>query len=115
MPGLSATSDVLVLCYHAVSETWPAALSVTPEAFGRQVGRLLARGYQGCTFTEAVSDPPARKALAVTFDDAFLSVKDHALPILRDLGVPGTVFVPTRFPEERSGEAMSWPGIDRWV
>src|SRR5205085_2776332 len=27
---VGALSDVLVLCYHAVSGTWPAALSVTP-------------------------------------------------------------------------------------
>jgi molybdopterin biosynthesis enzyme len=32
-------ADVLVLCYHAVSERWPAALSVTPDAIEEQLGR----------------------------------------------------------------------------
>ena len=75
----------------------------------------MRRGYRGCTFTEAVTRPPGPRALAVTFDDAFLSVNDRALPILRGLGVPATIFVPTKFAEEGPGEAMSWPGIDRWM
>ena len=38
--------DVLVLCYHAVSERFPAALSVTPEAFERQLHLLARAGYR---------------------------------------------------------------------
>ena len=30
-------SDTIVLCYHAVSERWPAPLSVTPQAFASQL------------------------------------------------------------------------------
>ena len=46
--------DVLVLCYHAVSERFPAPLSVTPEAFERQLELLARAGYRGATFAEAV-------------------------------------------------------------
>src|SRR3954454_13564814 len=47
-------NDLLVLCYHAVSHTWPAALSVTPEALDRQLGQLTRRGYRGARFTDVV-------------------------------------------------------------
>jgi peptidoglycan/xylan/chitin deacetylase (PgdA/CDA1 family) len=115
MPAPPRARDVLVLCYHAVSETWSAALSVTPQAIERQLRRLVARGYRACTFTEAVLAPPAPKTLAITFDDAFASVAGLALPIIERLGLCATVFVPTCFPEARPGQPMGWPGIDGWL
>jgi peptidoglycan/xylan/chitin deacetylase (PgdA/CDA1 family) len=33
----------------------------------------------------------------VTFDDGFAGVRDHAFPVLADLGVPATVFAATAF------------------
>ena len=106
-------SDTIVLCYHAVSERWPAALSVTPETFERQLDLLVRRGYKGATFRDAVLDPRSGKSVVVTFDDAYLSVLEVARPILDRLGLPGTVFVPTDWPAR--GEPMRWPGIDQWM
>ena len=51
--------------------------------------------------------------MAVTFDDAYLSVLELAKPIMDRLGLVGTVFVPTDYPER--DEPMAWPGIDHWV
>ena len=106
-------ADVLVLCYHAVSERWPADLAVTPGALEQQLADLLSRGYAGATFREAMEAPPARKTVAVTFDDAYRSVAELAFPILARLGLPATVFVPTDFPV--AGRPMAWPGIDGWL
>lgn len=106
-------NDVLVLCYHALSEHWPAALSITPTAFERQIAGMVRRGWVGSTFTEAVFAPTRRRTLAVTFDDAYLSVATRAAPILERLGVPATVFVPTDWPDRAA--PMRWPGIDHWL
>jgi peptidoglycan/xylan/chitin deacetylase (PgdA/CDA1 family) len=106
-------SDVLVLSYHAVSERWPAALSVTPRQLDWQLRLLVERGYRGRTFAEAVRAGGDAKVVAVTFDDAYRSVLERAFPILSGLGLPGTVFVPTDF--AGAGAPMSWPGIDQWV
>ena len=106
-------SDVLVLCYHAVSDSWPAELSIEPDAFERQLRELAVRGYQATTVRRAIADPPAERTLAVTFDDAYRSVLDVARPILDRLGMPASVYVPTAWPERR--EPMAWPGIDRWL
>ena len=106
-------SDTIVLCYHAVSERWPAALSVTPQAFERQLELLVRRGYEGATFRDAAMNRRLRKTVVVTFDDAYLSVLELARPILDRLGLPGTVFVPTDWPGR--GEPMHWPGIDQWM
>jgi peptidoglycan/xylan/chitin deacetylase (PgdA/CDA1 family) len=103
----------LVLCYHGVSATWPAKIAVRPDRLEEQLGLLVRRGYRGATFTEAATAPPHAKLLAVTFDDAFRSVVEHALPILSSLGLPGTVFVPTSF--AGSEAPMAWPGIEEWL
>jgi peptidoglycan/xylan/chitin deacetylase (PgdA/CDA1 family) len=105
--------DTLILAYHAISPTWPAALSIEPERLDAQLAALTAMGYRATTFTEAVTKPPAQRTLAVTFDDGFRSIIELALPILERHNMVGTAFIPTAYigPD---GTAR-WPGIDRWI
>ncbi len=105
-------TDAIVLCYHAVSPTWSADLSTTPERFEQQLELLLRRGYRGVTFAQAVREPRAR-TIAVTFDDAYRSVRELAHPILDRLGLPATVFAPTAGVD--AGRPLSWPGIAQWL
>ncbi len=105
--------DVVALCYHAVSIDWEAPLSVTPERLHQQLRYMTDRGYRGVTFSEAALGMVEGKAMAVTFDDGCRSVLDLAAPILEDLAMPGTVFVPTN--HVGRDQPMSWPGIDRWI
>jgi peptidoglycan/xylan/chitin deacetylase (PgdA/CDA1 family) len=105
-------SDTLVLCYHAISDSWPASLALPADQLRTQLERLVARGYRGATFSDAVAGRGGERTLAVTFDDAYRSTLD-ALPVLDDLGLPGTVFVPTA--HVGSQAPMSWDGIDQWV
>lgn len=106
-------TDLLVLGYHAVSESWRSALSVTPANLERQLISLVRQGYRGARFHDAVSSPEASKTVVVTFDDAYRSVRELALPILERLEIPGTVFVPTLF---AGGEQLaSWPGVDGYL
>src|SRR4051812_32579817 len=106
-------TDVLVLCYHALSPDWPAHLSVTPERFEEHLELLVGRGYVGATFERAITDPPGARTVAITFDDAYSSVLELAFPIMRRLGLPGSVYVPTDWPG--NSRPMAWPGIDRWL
>jgi peptidoglycan/xylan/chitin deacetylase (PgdA/CDA1 family) len=105
--------DVLVLCYHAVSATWPDALAISPERLREQVAGLLRRGWRAAAFTEAVTRPPHRRTLAVTFDDGLRSVARLALPVLRELEVTATVFVPTGLVDR--GGPFTWPETEHWL
>jgi peptidoglycan/xylan/chitin deacetylase (PgdA/CDA1 family) len=105
-------SDLLVLCYHAVSDRWPADLSISPAGLERQLAFLAEAGYVGATFHDAVRGSSATKTVAITFDDAYHSVLRLAFPLLERHGFPATVFVPTAFAERP--EPMAWPGIDHW-
>jgi peptidoglycan/xylan/chitin deacetylase (PgdA/CDA1 family) len=106
-------ADLIVLCYHAVSPTWPAALSVSPVVLRRQLSRLVQRGYRGATFTKAVLEPSREPTVCVTFDDAYASVLAKGLPVLDEFGLPGTVFAASSFIGR--DEPMAWPGIDGWL
>ncbi|HEV3407610.1 MAG TPA: polysaccharide deacetylase family protein [Gaiellaceae bacterium] len=106
------SDSVLVLEYHAVSEAWPAALAVTPAQLREQLEWLVARGYTGATFSDAVTSSRPGRTLVVTFDDAYLSVFELARPILASLGLPGTVFVVTDFAD--SGRPLHWPRSKDW-
>jgi peptidoglycan/xylan/chitin deacetylase (PgdA/CDA1 family) len=103
----------LVLEYHAVSETWPADLSVTPSQFREQLERLLDKGYVGATLSDAARETAEpRRMVAVTFDDAHLSVFELAYPILSSLGLAATVFAVTDFVED--GRPLHWQRRQDW-
>lgn len=120
MPGMSKKAgptadraDAMVLCYHAVSETWSAKLSIHPDLLREQLRDLKKRGYRGVTFGELASGRAQGKVVAVTFDDGYRSVIELARPILAAEGFPGTLFVPTDW--IGTERPMSWPGIDQWM
>lgn len=87
-----ARRDLLVLCYHGVA---PGSLhgEVTPEALRAQLSLVARRGYRWATFTDAVLGDEAERVAAVTFDDGIASAVEHGLPILEEIGAPGTMFL----------------------
>lgn len=92
--------DLLILCYHAVSPTWDCFLAVEPDRLRAQIRHLLRRGYRPMTLREALAEPGGGRRLVVSFDDGYRSILDRGLPVLRELGAPATVFVPTDLIDE---------------
>jgi peptidoglycan/xylan/chitin deacetylase (PgdA/CDA1 family) len=105
--------DVLALCYHGVGESSPSPLTIPPQRLREQLERLLSSGWRAGTFGEAVARPAPRRTLAVTFDDGLRSVIRLGLPVLRELGVPATVFVPTGLVDR--GGPFVWPETEAWL
>ena len=103
-----------VLTYHRVARPGetpdldPAIVSATPEAFRSHMRHLVQRYHPidldtaMAAFTRGGSLPD--RAVLVTFDDAYRCFGEIAWPIMKELGVPATVFVPTAYPScpERS-------------
>src|SRR4051812_1036875 len=94
----------LVLCYHNVvaSDAHPAgdpAIHMAVERFEWQM-RWLAAHYAVVDLGEFVdrvaAGAPMRSVAAVTFDDGYAGVFQHAIPVLRRLGLPATLFVVTQ-------------------
>jgi peptidoglycan/xylan/chitin deacetylase (PgdA/CDA1 family) len=110
---VSSRADTIVLGYHAVSSTWPSSLAVTPSRLEQQVKWLLARGFRGATFYDAIVSPPSRKTFAVTFDDGYRSVLLAGFPVLERLGVPGTVFPSIAYID--SEQPLVGPALQHWL
>jgi peptidoglycan/xylan/chitin deacetylase (PgdA/CDA1 family) len=101
-------SDRLVLAYHAVSDDWRWRFAVTSKQFESHVQQLRRRRYALVTFADLISTR-ARRVAAITFDDAFASVSEHAGPVLAAVSAPATIFVPTAFV---GGELSFCRGLD---
>jgi peptidoglycan/xylan/chitin deacetylase (PgdA/CDA1 family) len=73
-------------------------LAVTPRAFRAQMETMLRFGADFQPLDEALfrleEGAPGRH-VCVTFDDGYHDTLDNALPALRDLGIPATIFVST--------------------
>jgi peptidoglycan/xylan/chitin deacetylase (PgdA/CDA1 family) len=97
-----------VIVYHAIGSVsrgaphWSAF--VRPERFAAQIAFLAE--HRQVVELDALFEPgglggPPR--VAITFDDGYRSVLEHAVPVLRELGIPATFFVPTHWIGRSSG------------
>jgi peptidoglycan/xylan/chitin deacetylase (PgdA/CDA1 family) len=105
-------SEILVLCYHAISPQWSAPLAITPDAFDRQITKLVRDGWKLATFSEVLRRPPEARTAVITFDDAFASVMRYAAPVLSRFGASATVFVPTDYVSRQA--PLAWAGLGQW-
>jgi len=85
-----------ILAYHAIGS--PAQYgNVTAARFRRELEYLSDR-FDVVDIPAVLNGPiDGSKRVAITIDDGYRSVYTTALPIVRDLGVPVTVFVPVGF------------------
>jgi peptidoglycan/xylan/chitin deacetylase (PgdA/CDA1 family) len=96
-----------VLVYHAIGRVPRNAPDwngfVGRDRFASQM-RYLAE-HRRVVALEDLVDPeePADRRVAITFDDGYRSTFEHAVPVLRELGLPATFFVPTRWIGRRRG------------
>lgn len=99
--GCARADHAVVLLYHHVSEQTPASTSVTPKQFESHLDYLEDHGFEVWplarvleTLLEEEGKVPDN-VVAITFDDAYESVYDEALPRLARRDWPFTVFVNT--------------------
>lgn len=96
---------VCVISYHRVLESLDPLLESEPDVktFRWQM-ELLAECFNVMPLHDAVvalgkeSMPP--RAVCITFDDGYRSTYDLALPILKELNLPATVFVSSGYLDE---------------
>jgi peptidoglycan/xylan/chitin deacetylase (PgdA/CDA1 family) len=101
---------VYVLAYHRVTDVVDVegetsavnpSLCISAAAFRRQMIQVKQK-YDVLPLSEAMAAiagarPLVRDACAITFDDGYADVALRAAPILAELGIPGTVFIPSGY------------------
>ena len=109
---LTRTPRYPILMYHQIRPLPPPtdrlrSLSVAPDAFRRQMTLFRRLGYRGLSVREL--QPYLRgerqgKVFGISFDDGFLNVLTHAMPVLDALGFTATCY----FVAGRFGGANDW-------
>ena len=100
-----------VLCYHSVEPGWDHPLSVEPDDFARQAA-WLRRARRVHPLRDALARMDAsgrlpRGEAALTFDDGFAALHQHAFPALVRERLPATVFLVAQTLTER-GQEVDW-------
>lgn len=65
---------------------------ISRDAF-RQIATFLSEHFDLVSLDEGLRRVDDPRALALTFDDGYAGVAEHAAPVLQELGVPAAVFV----------------------
>lgn len=91
-----------ILMYHSIDYTADKKnkITVSPEAFTRQMKFLRDNGYNVIPLNEAVyyikdKKRPPSKTLAITLDDGYENNYKNAFPAARKYNIPITIFVVT--------------------
>jgi len=117
--GRLDTSGLRILFYHRVSDDRDE-LAVTPKAFTEQMDYLASESYRVVDVLTAIdlldSGEPLARTVALSFDDGYLDMADHALPILSERGFRATVFVSPAVTDGRT--SFTWyreqPALLTW-
>lgn len=119
--GMPRERTLRVLAYHAIEQrdrdSRFARYEIQPEAFRRHVKTLLRCGGHFVSANEVAhflrgTGGLPRRPMLITFDDCYTSVLEHALPILREYGVPAIAFAVTACTGGQN-EWSSAPAADR--
>ncbi|HVL02442.1 MAG TPA: polysaccharide deacetylase family protein [Dongiaceae bacterium] len=109
-------SHGVVLQYHHVSEHSPPSTSVSPAVFKRQMQFLKDNGFTVWPLSKLVDQllqdqPVPDGTVAITFDDAYLDIRDQAVPVLQQHNFPFTLFVATDFVDQGQKGYLSWDDL----
>ncbi|MCK9282346.1 MAG: polysaccharide deacetylase family protein [Melioribacteraceae bacterium] len=94
------TQGAIVLEYHSVNPNSKSFLSITPEAFLKQMLFLRSNNWNIISLLDLVTliengNEIPDKTVVITFDDGYKDNLDHAFPILEKYKIPATIFVPS--------------------
>ncbi len=104
-------TNVTILCYHAVDDSWKSTLVVSPTDFAAQcewlaLKRRVVPLREAAGLFESNGRLPGGRT-ALTFDDGFEGLLEHALPSLERHGLPATIFVVAETLGE-DGRTVDW-------
>jgi peptidoglycan/xylan/chitin deacetylase (PgdA/CDA1 family) len=105
--GSTPAGGATVLIYHRVGGGSPDELDVSADGFARQLDALAGHAVlplDGALDRLAAGDDSP--TVVLTFDDGFQDVYANAWPLLRDRGLPFTLYLATAF----LGGTMAWEG-----
>jgi len=117
---------VLILSYHRVVKDFDEeekrslfSLNIEQQTFRRHL-EVLQESHDIVSLEDALTvlngtRQAARDVATITFDDGYRDVYAHAFPVMRDLRIPGVIYVPSGFAgtERRLGHDRLFAALRR--
>lgn len=105
--------DAVFLCYHSVVDDGPPWSSIPPGMFEQHVATLTRLGYRAGRRSDLAGllagRRPTQPLAFLTFDDGFRDNHHNVMPVLREAGWTGLVFLLP--PSVDSGGPLDWPEV----
>lgn len=103
----------VILQYHHVSNTAPKNTSITPTQFEAHLTYLKEHNFNVVPLSQIIEkiknqQPIKDKTVAITFDDAYVDILNHATPLLDRFGYPYTIFVNPDTINQNFPSNLSW-------
>ena len=119
-----------ILCYHKVDRRVELGVTrLSPRRFARQIERLARRGCTTLTLDQLRACLTGARAcgphdIAITFDDGYRALREHAFPVLAAHGFTALCFVITDYAGKlnrwdiayggRRFAHLAWRDMRRW-
>lgn len=119
-----------ILCYHKIERRLELGVTrLSPRRFASQIERLARSGWTTLTLPEVVAcargeRPLGTRELAITFDDGYRGLRDHAFPVLDANGFSAICSVITDYAGKlnrwdvayggRRFAHLAWRDMRRW-
>lgn len=119
-----------ILCYHKIDPRLELGVTrISPRRFARHIERLASSGWRTLTLDEIAScargdRTVGQNEIAITFDDAYRALREHAFPVLEAHGFTATCFVITAYAGRlnrwdvayggRRFAHLAWRDMRRW-
>lgn len=108
-----SSAQLTILQYHHVSTSTPPSTSISPAGFAAHLQLLEQEQMVVVDLADAMQrlradEPLPDKSVAITFDDAYLSIYENAFPLLKERKWPFTVFVNTAAVDGQYGRILNW-------
>lgn len=111
----SATADnsATALVYHRFGEDKYPSTNIKMDQFQAQLDYLAKENFEIWPLSKILAafqtrQPMPDKVIAITVDDAFLSVYEKAWPLLKARNIPLTIFVATEAIDQKNADFMRW-------
>ena len=112
-----------ILCYHSINDSVNYEADALPPEYFKDHLQYLIENYTPISLEKAVDYidgkyPEIKNPVVITFDDGYKDNYDIAFPLLKEFGVPVTIFVVTGFINKKlklindsDFDALTWDQI----
>jgi peptidoglycan/xylan/chitin deacetylase (PgdA/CDA1 family) len=114
----STTGSAVILAYHRIGEDEYPASNLRIEQFKEHLHELTTGPYKVMPLPDIIAaiktkQPLPPGAIAITFEGAYKSVLENAVPLLMEKNIPFTVFYSASLADNPSSQYMEWSDLKR--